>query len=192
MALWQTDIPGGDKEKLARMIFSYENPPGTREFSGSQDPFGIVFPGLNRLDYRGGFWPEKITSVNDPKILRWLEQHLHFVTLGPRGSGFRVRDGARINSANAKALAQAADRCWSAILKMDLKEFGRQFRKSFEAQVRLFPKMVTPDVRAAIKQYAAQAAGWKLSGAGGGGYLVLVSDREIPGAIQIKIRSDPR
>ena len=52
--------------------------------------------------------------------------------------------------------------------------------------------MMTSDVRAAIKQYAPQALGWKLSGAGGGGYLVLVSGREIPGAIQIKIRSEPR
>jgi cytidyltransferase-like protein len=190
--LWQTDLPGGDKEKLAKMIFSYENPPGTTEFSGSQDAIGIVYPGLNRLDYRGGFWPEKITPVNDPKILRWLEKHLHLVTLGPRRSSFRVRDGARITPANAKALAQAADQCWQTILKMEPDEFGRQFRKSFEAQVRLFPKMMTPDVRAAIKQYTAQALGWKLSGAGGGGYLVLVSDREIPGAIKIKIRSEPR
>jgi cytidyltransferase-like protein len=190
--LWQTDLPGGDREKLAKLLFSYENPPGTTEFSGSQDPIGIVFPGLNRLDYRGGFWPEKITSVNDPKILHWLEKHLHFVTLGPRRDGFHVRSGERITPANARSLARAADRCWQAILKMDLEEFGRQFRNSFEAQVQLFPKMMTPDVRVAIKQYATQALGWKLSGAGGGGYLVLVSEREIPGAIQIKIRSEPR
>ena len=190
--LWQTDIPGGDKEKLAKMIFSYENPPGTTEFSGSQDAIGIIFPGLNRLDYRGGFWPEKITSVSDPKILRWLEKHLHLVTLGPRHSSFHVREGARITTANTRALAQAADRCWQAILKMELKEFGRQFRNSFESQIKLFPKMMTPDVRAAIKQYAAQSLGWKLSGAGGGGYLVLVSEREIPGAIKIKIRSESR
>jgi galactokinase/mevalonate kinase-like predicted kinase len=190
--LWQTDLPGGDREKLAKLLFSYENPPGTTEFSGSQDPIGIVFPGLNRLDYRGGFWPEKITSVNNPKILRWLEKHLHFVTLGPRRDGFRVRSGERITPANVRALAQAAEGCWQAILKMDLAGFGRQFRHSFETQVRLFPKMMTPDVRAAIKQYAPQALGWKLSGAGGGGYLVLVSEREIPGAIQIKIRSESR
>ena len=188
--LWQTDLPGGDREKLARLLFSYENPPGTMEFSGSQDPIGIVFPGLNRLDYRGGFWPEKITPVNDPNILHWLERHLHFVTLGPRHSGFRVRSGSRITPANVRALAQAADRCWSAILRRDLPEFGRQFRLSFEAQVRLFPRMMTPDVRAAIKQYGPHSLGWKLSGAGGGGYLVLVSELAIPGAIQIKIRSE--
>jgi len=29
---------------------------------------------------------------------------------------------------------------------------------------------------------------WKLSGAGGGGYLILVSEQRIPNAIRIKIR----
>jgi galactokinase/mevalonate kinase-like predicted kinase len=188
--LWQTDIPSGDKEKLARLVFSYENPPGTTEFSGSQDAIGIVFPGLNRLDYRGDFWPEKITPVNDFNILRWLEKHLQLITLGPRKSGFHVRAGTRITPAHARALARAADRCWQAILKMDLEEFGREFRNSFEAQTKMFPRMMTGDVRAAIKQYAAQSLGWKLSGAGGGGYLVLVSAREIPGAIKIKIRGE--
>ena len=71
--LWQTDLPEDDREKLARMLFAFENPPGTKIFAGSQDSIGIVFPGLNRLDYRGKYWPEKITSVTDEKILNWIE-----------------------------------------------------------------------------------------------------------------------
>jgi mevalonate kinase len=43
-------------------------------------------------------------------------------------------------------------------------------------------------VRATIRQYAGSALGWKLSGAGGGGYLVLVTKNELPGAIRLKIR----
>lgn len=186
--LWQTDLPGGDPEKAARMLFSYENPPGTTEFSGSQDSIGIVYPGLNRLDYRGEYWPEKITSVPEERILRWIEERLQLVTLGPRKSNYRVRHGSRITSAGARALATAADTCWRAILEQDEIEFGRQVRKSFEAQVRMFPRMMDAHVRMAIKQYADVALGWKLSGAGGGGYLVLVSRRPIAGAMRIKIR----
>jgi cytidyltransferase-like protein len=186
--LWQTDLPGGDREKLARMLFSYENPPGTREFSGSQDSIGIVYPGLNRLDYAGEYWPCKITSVDDEEILRWIEERLHLVTLGPRKSDFRVRKDAQITPARVRALAAAADGCWKAILTRDEEEFGRQMRNSFEAQVSLFPRMMDHNVRTAIKQYAGKALGWKLSGAGGGGYLVLVSHRAIPGAIKLKIR----
>jgi cytidyltransferase-like protein len=186
--LWQRDLPGGDREKTARMLFSYENPPGTREFSGSQDAIGIVYPGLNRLDYRGEYWPNQITTVDDEEILRWIEERLHLVTLGPRKSDFRVRKDTRITPARVRALAAAADGCWRAILSRDEKEFGRQVRASFEAQISIFPRMMDRNVRTAIKQYAGKSLGWKLSGAGGGGYLVLAGQRAIPGAIQLKIR----
>jgi len=186
--LWQTDLPGGDREKTARMLFSYENPPGTREFSGSQDSIGIVYPGLNRLDYSGEYWPNKITSVDDEKILRWIEARLHLVSLGPRKSDFRVRQDTRVTPARVRALAAAADGCWQAILSRNEREFGCWVRASFEAQISMFPRMLDSNVRAAIKQYAGKALGWKLSGAGGGGYLVLVSQKAVPGAIQLKIR----
>ena len=48
--LWQTDLQDGDLEKQAKMLFAFENPPGTKIFAGSQDAIGIVYPGLNRLD----------------------------------------------------------------------------------------------------------------------------------------------
>jgi hypothetical protein len=186
--LWQTALPTDDPHKLARMLFSFENPPGTVQFSGSQDSIGIVFPGLNRLDYRGAFWPVKITSVDNEDVFAWLEQHLRLVPLLPRKSGFDVFKGKRITPGRVRALADAANACWRAILKRDLEVFGRHFRASFEAQVSLFPAMSDSKVRATIRQYAGSALGWKLSGAGGGGYLVLVTKNELPGAIRLKIR----
>jgi galactokinase/mevalonate kinase-like predicted kinase len=186
--LWQTDIPTGDRAKLAKVLFSYENPPGTTEFSGSQDSLGIVFPGLNRFEYSGAYWPVKFASVLDEETLRWLENHLHLVPLGPRKSGYRVLKGTKISRPRAHTLALAADGCWRAILKRDANLFGKFFRESFEAQIAMFPNMVNADVRATIKKYADKALGWKLSGAGGGGYLVLVTDKDLPGAIKIKIR----
>jgi cytidyltransferase-like protein len=186
--LWQTDLPGGDREKLAKMLFAYENPPGTKIFAGSQDSIGIVFPGLNRLDYCGQYWPEKIISLQDETILRWLEQHLYMIPLGPRVAGYDVFKGMDITRSKARALATAANGCWQAIRKMDLAEFGREFRASYDAQVALFPQMSNPTIRQMIRGHAKTALGWKLSGAGGGGYLVLVSRQPVPGAIQLKIR----
>jgi galactokinase/mevalonate kinase-like predicted kinase len=75
-----------------------------------------------------------------------------------------------------------------AIKNFNLDRFGRSLRDSFEAQVSLFPGMMTRDVRTTISRYAKTACGWKLSGAGGGGYLVLVSRAPIPGTIRLKIR----
>jgi galactokinase/mevalonate kinase-like predicted kinase len=186
--LWQTDIPAGAPAKLAKVLFSYENPPGTTEFSGSQDAIGIVFPGLNRLDYAGDYWPEKVRSVHDPETLTWLEKHLRLVPLGPRGRDFHALKGKRVSAARARALATAADGCWRTIQKRNAVDFGRFCRESFEAQLSMFPGMSNAGVEAAIGQYANRALGWKLSGAGGGGYLVLVTSEEIPGAIKIRIR----
>jgi galactokinase/mevalonate kinase-like predicted kinase len=170
------------------MVFAYENPPGTERFSGSQDAIGVVFPGLNRLEYAGNFWPRKISSLHDDPILTWLENHIRLVSLGPRRGTFDVLRRRQITRPNARALAQAADAAWHAILHQDLPAFGRFCRQSFEAQAALFPGMLNPLVRSAIKRHAHLAHGWKLSGAGGGGYLVLITDRQIPGAIRLAIR----
>ena len=186
--LWHTKLPEGHPERTARTLFAFDNPPGTVQFSGSQDAIGIVYPGLNRLDYRGKFWPEKITPVLKESTLAWLEQLLHLVPLGPRRGGYDVNQGRRITPARARALAVAATACWDAILRQDVMEFGRQMRASFEAQVGLFPAMSNRDVQKTIREYAGRAHGWKLSGAGGGGYLVLVADQELPGLVRLKIR----
>lgn len=186
--LWRTALPGGDPEQLARMLFAYENPPGTKEIAGSQDSIGIVFPGLNRAQYNGSYWPEKIESVHDTAIMDWLEQHLYLVTLGPRTQEYDVLADTRIDGAGAKALADAAQGCWEAALRMDIQAFGKYFRQSFEAQIAMFPNMADEDIFQMIAQYREQALGWKLSGAGGGGYLVLVSEIPLEKALQVKIR----
>jgi cytidyltransferase-like protein len=186
--LWHTDIPSGDKEKLAKMLFSFENPPGTKVISGSQDSLGIVMPGLNKLEYNGKYWPEKIISIQDGKTLSWIENHLYLLTLGPRVADFNVLDNTNINTENAIALKEAAEHCWESILNYDVKKFGHYFRKSFEAQIKMFPNMAYDEIFNIIEKYKSSSYGWKLSGAGGGGYIIFVSDKEIPGSIQIKIR----
>lgn len=187
--LWKTDVPEGDPFILARTLFCIENPPGTSYISGSQDSIGIVFPGLNRLDYASGqYWPEKITTVSDIEILGWIEEHLWFITLPPRSGDFNVLDETHVSEKGAKALAKAADDTWNAILLKDIKKFGNAFRDSFNAQVAMFPLMKSKTVSDTIEQYKESALGWKLAGAGGGGYLVLVSEEKVPNALRIRIR----
>ncbi|MFM9952145.1 MAG: adenylyltransferase/cytidyltransferase family protein [Saprospiraceae bacterium] len=186
--LWNTELPSGEKEQLAKVLFAFDNPPGTTHVSGSQDSIGIVFPGLNKLFYNNHYWPEAIKTIDDEDILSWIESHLYLVTLGPRVSSYNVLENTQINSENAKALADAADRCWDALIKKDIMAFGGALKSSFEAQIAMFPNMVDAEIWDIIAQYRSSALGWKLSGAGGGGYLILVSDRPIENAIQIKIR----
>ena len=186
--LWRNEIPHGDAEHLARMLFSFENPPGTKHVSGSQDSLGIVYPGLNKLDYNGSYWPVKINTIHDEGILTWVEKKLYLVTLGPRVSSYSPLENTNITPAGAKALSDATEDCWEAIQKKDIQAFGNAFRRSFEAQIAMFPNMVDPDILHTIDLYKDKAWGWKLSGAGGGGYIILVSDTPVEGAMQIKIR----
>jgi cytidyltransferase-like protein len=187
--LWQTDIPEGDKERLARTLFCVENPPGTTYISGSQDSIGIVYPGVNHLNYSSGnYWPNQITSAADENTLAWIEQHLWLINLSPRENGYNVLSDTKIDVEGAQRLANAAEGVWSAIANKDLKAFGEGIKKSFEAQVAMFPHMVNPYILEQINFYESMSMGWKISGAGGGGYLVLVSDQPIKNGIQLKIR----
>lgn len=186
--LWRNEIPHGDAEHLAKMLFSFENPPGTFHVSGSQDSLGIVLPGLNKLEYNGGYWPEKIITINDEDVLSWIEQNLYLITLGPRGGSYSPLENTNITPEGAKLLSDSTEDCWAAILKKDIVAFGNAFRSSFEAQIAMFPNMVDEDILQTIEQYKSKALGWKLSGAGGGGYIILVSDSLVEGAMQIRIR----
>ena len=186
--LWQTDIPEGDKEKLAKTLFCFENPPGTKYVSGSQDALGIVLPGLNRLYYRGDYWPETIESVCDPAMLQWIEERLWLIPLFPREVEYDVLADTRITKEEAMRLSKSADECWQAIRLKNVVKWGQSFTASFEAQIAMFPNMISPDILTVLHEYKSAVLGWKVSGAGGGGFLIFVSETPVTNAIQIRIR----
>ena len=186
--LWQTDIPDGDKEKLAKTLFCFENPPGTKYVSGSQDSLGIAMPGLNKYFYDGGYWPEDIQSVLIGELLDWIEQRIWMIPLYPRHDNYDVLANTQINEVGAQKLSDATENCWKALQQMDAGAVGRCMTESFEAQIAMFPNMVTPDILAQIELYKPNVLGWKVSGAGGGGYLIFFSEQHLENAIQIRIR----
>jgi len=143
---------------------------------------------LNKSWYEGEYWPARIDSVYDEAVLQFVEKSLYLLPLGPRGSDFNVIYNTNINRAGAKALSDATEACWEAILRQDIRSFGQHVRESFEAQIAMFPNMMNAMVAELIEQNRPRALGWKLSGAGGGGYLILVADRPIENAIQIIVR----
>jgi cytidyltransferase-like protein len=186
--LWQTDIPNGDKEKLAKTLFCFENPPGSKYISGSQDSLGITMPGLNKYYYEGGYWPTKIVSSNETDLLSWIEERVWMIPLYPRTDNYDVLENKILNEVGATKLSVATDKCWEGLLKKDALKVGEAMTESFEAQISMFPNMITTGVFEQIEQYRNQVLGWKLSGAGGGGYLIFFSENPVENAIQIRIR----
>lgn len=188
--LWGPKLPVGNYEKLAKTLFCYDNPPGTKVISGSQDSIGIVFPGLAKAHYEGKYWPTRIEHVRDESLLRFVESSLHLISLGPRYASYDVLADTRFSADLARALAESTDRCWDAILRRDVAAFGHAMRDAFDGQVAMFPHMMNEHIAELIDVYRDQAYGWKLSGAGGGGYLILVSDKPIPDAARVTARRE--
>jgi cytidyltransferase-like protein len=190
LELWGPQIPAGTYEKLAKVLFCYDNPPGTEVISGSQDSIGLVFPGLAYAYYEGSYWPSRIEHRVDESLLSFVERSLQLVSLGPRFADYDALVDTVFDRERAKALADAAEGHWDAILSQDIVRFGHTMRQSFEAQVAMFPNMMNERVAALITENRDCALGWKLSGAGGGGYLILVAEEPIPGAIRVIARRE--
>jgi cytidyltransferase-like protein len=187
--LWNNYLPMEKPEKLAKTLFRYDNDPGTKEVSGSQDSIGITMPGVNRFFYeKGKYWPSRFDTISDIETIRWLEDRLYMVTLWPRPEGYNVLENTSINEPNVRRLTEAADLAWEGLLARDMQLFSKGFLDSFNAQITMFPGMMNQSIASIIKDYSSKASAWKLSGAGGGGYLILLSEEEIPNAFRVKIR----
>ena len=186
--IWPNQLPLEHPEKLAQMLFHYENTPGSDMISGAQDSIGICMPGLVRHHYDKEYWPTQIESIHDESILSWLEEHLFMVLLWPRPAGTDLLGETYINEQNVKALTSAADIAWEGIQNKDLKNFAEGFAASFNAQTTMFPAMLTPEIEKVIDTYKDQALAWKLAGAGGGGYLILLAEEQPKGSMRIKVR----
>ena len=187
--IWPYQLPNYNSEMLAKLLFCFENEPNKNEHvSGAQDAIGICMPGLCRHYYNNNYWPEKIESCLDEDILCWLEEHICMVLMFPRRPGTTVVEDCNLSEGNVKALANAASQCWEAIMRKDLQGFATSFRASFEAQVKLFPGMMVDGVAEEIEKYRDKVLAWKMPGAGGGGYLAMVCEKPLEGAIRIKIR----
>ncbi len=187
--LWGPSLPLGHPVKLAQTLFRFDNEPGKPEVSGSQDSIGITVPGLSHFYFeKNSYWPSKIEIVDNEETLTWLENHLFLVTLWPRRNEYDAVGETALTAENVKKLTVAANNCFKAIKAKDLENTGKYMVESFKAQTTIFPNTLNDEINKVIDQYKDQALGWKLSGAGGGGYLILWADKPIKNAIRIKAR----
>lgn len=186
--LWGNKYPEGDPLENAKLLFGAENPPGSEYISGSQDHLGLLMPGVNRLYYSGGYWPDRIDSETGNEICDWLSEVLWLVKLNPRPDGYDPLKEMHLEKAFVKELGEAGDLCWECILRKDVNGLGKGMTGTYLAWKKILPLTVPEDIfRMMEKDYFPVYPGAITSGSGGG-YIIVASEKPVDNGIRIKVR----
>lgn len=186
--LWGDRYPDGDHETNARLLFGAENPPGRIYVSGSQDHIGLLYPGINRLWYRGGYWPERIESTIDKETCEWLSEVIHLVPVTPRPMGYDPLKLMNLEKSTIRELGEAGDSCWESIIKKDVDGLGKSMTTTLRAWKKILPLTVPDPIMNELEtKYFQNYAGAITSGSGGG-YIMVASEKPVEGAVKIKVR----
>jgi cytidyltransferase-like protein len=193
--LWGEVIPDRDPAALVRELYAEENRDKAAP-SGSQDMAGLVYPGVSRLDYdrrhEGGVFPARVESSIEPGVVAWLEDVLHLVPVAPRPEGYDPLGTKNLEPAWIGRLGRSGRTCFEAIMARDLGALGASMNECMACWEALLPATVrhpalTVDLASLLRRYQADHPGAMYSGCGGG-YLIVASAKDVPGALRIRVR----
>jgi len=193
--LWNARLPAGDPATLVERLYVEENK-GKPEPSGTQDMIGLIYPGVNRLDYdhahKGGIFPKHIESNNDPEVARWVEKVIHVIAVAPRPDGYSPLDVKNLSPEWVERLGQTGKDCYDAIVKRDVATLGASMNECMLCWETMLPHIVRHstikiDLVALLRFYQANYPGAMYSGCGGG-YLYVASEEPVPGAFHVNVR----
>jgi hypothetical protein len=193
--LWGDRLPARDPSILVQELYAAENE-GKSEPSGSQDMIGLIYPGISRLDYdfkeQGGVFPAHIESINDPEVGAWLESVLQLLPVAQRPDGYSPLGEKNLDPKWISRLGQSGHDCFEAIRRMSLAGLGGSLNECMRCWQALLPGTVrhptiSVDLLALLGAYQAEYPGAMYSGCGGG-YLFVVSEQPVPGAMRITVR----
>jgi len=194
--IWKGTVPSHrDKMELVRELYQVENE-GLAEPSGSQDMIGLVYPGVNRLDYdinhEGGYFPIHIESNNDPDVAAWLSSVLYLVSVNMRPDGYNPLGRKNFDPEWIDRLGKTGQDCYDAIVSKDLNRLGASFNACMLCWQTILPDVVEHptikfDLMGLLKFYQEKYAGAMFSGCGGG-YFYVISEESVPGGFQVMVR----
>jgi len=196
MRLWNGRLPEGDLAALVKQLYAEENK-NQKDPSGSQDMIGLIYPGVNRLDYdfthEGGYFPKHIETNRDPAVARWLERVIRMIPVAQRPDGYNPLGIKNLDPQWIRRLGQTGKDCFNAILARDANALGASMNDCMTCWETLLPHTVehptiTLDLRAILRHYQSHYPGAMYSGCGGG-YLYVVSEEPVPGAFKVNIRT---
>ncbi len=193
--LWNGKLPAGDPARMVQELYAAENE-GLAEPSGSQDMAGLIYPGINRLDYdyafSGGVFPAHIESNTRPQTAAWLESVIQILPVAPRPAGYNPFGDENLRPDLVQRLGQSGQDCYTAIENQDAKALGASMNECMRCWEAILPHTVrhallTVDLMALLAFYQQHTHGAMYSGCGGG-YLYIISEQPVPGSFKIRIR----
>lgn len=177
---WQ-NLPLGDYE-ISRLAYEIERK-DLGLSGGKQDQYAAAFGGFNYME----FLPNDIVIVNPLKIKRWIIDELEasmllFFTGKSRSSAAIIEEQKKNTSdGNNDAIEamhkikQSAVDMKLAILKGDIDSFANIIREGWENKKKMANNITNPIIQEAMDTaIAAGAKAGKVSGAGGGGFIMFV------------------
>jgi D-glycero-alpha-D-manno-heptose-7-phosphate kinase len=188
-------LPLGDYE-IARLAYEIERI-DLGLSGGKQDQYAAAFGGFNFIE----FLQDDRVIVNPLKVKRWitdeLESSLLLYFTGRSRSSARIIDEQRRNASSGNKtpidathlIKQSARDMKAAILKGDMVEFARIVAAGWEQKKKLAGGITTPVIEEAFNvALAAGARAGKVSGAGGGGFIMFVVEPTLRKQVERALR----
>lgn len=175
------NLPLGDYE-IARLAYEIERK-DLGLSGGKQDQYAAAFGGFNFME----FLPNDMVIVNPLKVKRWILDELEASILlyftGASRSSAAIIDEQKKNTTegNEEAIEamhkikQSAKDMKLAVLKGDVKSFASILRGAWENKKKMANSITNPVIQEAMEiAMASGAKAGKVSGAGGGGFIMFV------------------
>lgn len=174
-------LPLGDYE-IARLSYEIERM-DLGLAGGKQDQYAAAFGGFNFMEFR----PDDTVIVNPLKIKRWIIDELEssmvlYFTGKSRSSAAIISEQQKNTSSGNRVAIEAMHRIKQssadmklALLKGDMTTFGRILGSAWEDKKKMAGAITNPVIQEAFDvAIDAGAVAGKVSGAGGGGFIMLM------------------
>ena len=185
--LFGNKLPNNIKRKeLARIIFEVENMNNTDYISGSVDHIGICYRGIIEMKFKKNKWPYEIKTHNND--IHWLNKYLYLVHTKHRPTGFNMfNSNQNLNENLLRKQNEFVKLCLKAISEKNIIQFGNIINQVHFNQKKLFPNYESKYCKSIINEYKKSHMGCKLMGAGGYGYILVITDKPEKNFIKINI-----
>ena len=188
-------LPLGDYE-ISRLAYEIERK-DLELAGGKQDQYAAAFGGFNYME----FLKDDIVIVNPLKIKRWVIDELEasmllYFTGKSRSSAAIIEEQRKNTSQGVNAAIEAMHRIKQsavdmklAVLKGDINGFAEVLRQAWEDKKRMANAITNPMIQKAMDTaMAAGAKAGKVSGAGGGGFIMFVVEPTRKKAVEAALR----